>query len=188
MSETVTADIEYDPNIPETWAVRGDVNGWNNGTRVYIQTPPSEVPDVVDNFIEEETENLTVEVFSWGEVNVYCEGNDPSSTTGHDLRREYEADSDEVPLWWITELLVDEGYIEDEQYGVPESVPEGSDIGFESVDTDTVSVTDDVKEIAWEAYKQAWNSVDSMDSLTKLEERTARRKFDNWWHQNYADE
>jgi len=187
MSETVTT--EYDPNNPETWAVRDDVEGWNTGTCVYIQAPQEKVPGVTDNFIDAEADNLCVEVFAWGEVNVYTEGVDPRSME-RDIRREYAGDSDTVPLWWITELLVDEGYIDEpEQYAAGEAVSSGQaeavKIDAASVTTDEVTVPTDVKEIAQEAFLQAWNEVDSMDHLTELEERTARRHFAEWWEQNY---
>lgn len=37
------------------------------------------------------------------------------------------------------------------------------------------------KETAQAAYLAAWNQVDSMDSMTDLEERTAIQHFESWW-------
>lgn len=39
----------------------------------------------------------------------------------------------------------------------------------------------DEKKLAWEAYREAWNTRGSRSDMTDLEERTARRKFDEWW-------
>jgi len=175
---------EYDPNDPETWAVRDDVESWNSETRVYIQAPPEDVPDTDEKFTDVETENLCVEGFDWGEVNVYPEDVDPSSVT-QDIRREYEGNSSKVPLWWITELLVTEGYIEDQQYGVRESTPEAAELSMKTVSTDTVAATDEVKEIAEAAYMDAVNEYTSMGTMDKLEKRTARRKFERWWQRNH---
>jgi len=41
------------------------------------------------------------------------------------------------------------------------------------------------KELAWIAYRQAWNEKTTMSELTKLEERTARNHFEEWWSQNH---
>jgi len=43
------------------------------------------------------------------------------------------------------------------------------------------------KQLAWDAYRAAWNEADSMDSMTKLEERTARRSFESWWQRNHGE-
>jgi len=43
------------------------------------------------------------------------------------------------------------------------------------------------KETAKAAYLAAWNQVDSMDSMTDLEERTAIQHFESWW-QGVSDE
>jgi len=104
----------------------------------------------------------------------------------YDVRREYNG-SGEVPLSWITELLVDEGYIEDQQYAVPESVPDAAELGSKSVSTNTVSVPTGQKEVAEAAYMDAANEYTSMGTMDKLEKRTARRKFTNWRERNYAD-
>lgn len=37
------------------------------------------------------------------------------------------------------------------------------------------------KQLAWEAYKEAWNQKGSMDHMTDLEIRTAKQHFENWW-------
>ena len=192
--ESVQGTPEYDPNIPETWAVRDDVDGWNDDTRVYIQAPPSDVPNTNNNFIDVETDNLCVEVFSWCEVNVYPEGDDPSSMEC-DIRCEYDGDSDTVPLWWITELLVDEGYIDDgglydglEQDVQAHSAPESTPIDAATVTTDEVAVSEDIKEAQWEAYREAVNQYTSMNTMDDLDERTARVKFENWYEMNYRTE
>jgi len=204
MSETVTT--EYDPNNPETWAVRDDVEGWNTGTCVYIQAPQEKVPGVTDNFIDAEADNLCVEVFAWGEVNVYTEGVDPRSME-QDVRREYteetsavsetdkpDSDYDEgydtVPLSWITELLVDEGYIDKpEQYAAGEAVfPGQAEAVAMSIDTDEVTVPTKIKEAQWEAYREAVNQYTSMNTMDDLDERTARVKFENWYEMNYSTE
>jgi len=212
--ESVQSTSEYDPNIPATWAVRDDVDGWNENTRVYIQAPPSDVPDSDYNFIDAETDNLCVEVFSWGEVNVYSEGFDPSSMEC-DIRREYDGEfTDTVPLWWITELLVDEGYIDDgelydglEQDVQAHSAPGFTPIDAASVSTDEVAVPEDIKEAQWEAYREVVNQYTStsvsvkptasesstedsrsMNTMDDLDERTARVKFENWYEMNYRTE
>jgi len=61
----------------------------------------------------------------------------------------------------------------------------GEAVESDSVVTDDVTMSTEHKQIAWEAYKQAWNKVSSMDTMTKLEIRTARERFNEWWDQNY---
>jgi len=206
MSEVVTR--EYDPNDFDTWAQYCS----GGGTRVYIQTPPEDVDtDVTDTFLDEEVSNFTVEAFSWGEVQFYEEGLDPD---GNDASVQMSCDTDTVdgfaPQWWIEAELLDQGYIEvdeevdgeveqeaqelldemdEQQYAAQEAVfpgqTEAATMSIETVNTDGVVGSESVKELAWEAYKQAWNEVDSMDSMTKLETRTAREKFNNWWEMNH---
>jgi len=38
------------------------------------------------------------------------------------------------------------------------------------------------KEIAWKAWKAAWNLQTSMGELSALDEKTARSQFDRWWN------
>lgn len=44
-----------------------------------------------------------------------------------------------------------------------------------------------MKEQLWRAYKQAWNEKGSMDHMTTLEIKTAKRAFEDWYQTNYGD-
>ena len=41
------------------------------------------------------------------------------------------------------------------------------------------------KEIAWKAWREAWNQKGSMNYLSQIEEDTARGAFKRWWKNNY---
>lgn len=39
--------------------------------------------------------------------------------------------------------------------------------------------------LAWQAWREAWNYKSSMDTMTDLEERCARNRFERWWKKNH---
>lgn len=40
------------------------------------------------------------------------------------------------------------------------------------------------RELAWQAWRAAWNQRGSTDSMDSLEERTARTAFEQWWEKD----
>jgi len=44
------------------------------------------------------------------------------------------------------------------------------------------------KEDMWKAWRESYNQKGSMEHMSKLEDRTAREQFEQWWENNYSDE
>jgi hypothetical protein len=40
------------------------------------------------------------------------------------------------------------------------------------------------RELAWQAWREAWNERGSTDDMKPIEERTARTRFERWWSRN----
>ena len=41
------------------------------------------------------------------------------------------------------------------------------------------------KELAWQAWREAWNERGSTNDMSQLEESTARTRFERWWKLNH---
>jgi len=75
------------------------------------------------------------------------------------------------------------------KYAAGEAVfPGQAEAAVMSIDTDEVTALTEVKKAQWEAYREAVNQYTSMNNLSKLDERAARVKFENWHEMNYRTE
>lgn len=43
----------------------------------------------------------------------------------------------------------------------------------------------DERELAWQAWREAWNERGSTSDMSELEESTARTRFERWWSRNH---
>jgi len=82
-----------------------------------------------------------------------------------------------------TESDTDADIVEPDDVGVPKD--EGESPAELAERVSPVKMDKSAKELAWSAYQEAWNKKGATESMSDLDERTARRQFERYWNHNH---